>query len=71
MEKLKYGYLLHELVKLSLQMNNVETGLKFTIKCIELFEDLSVGFHIAELGKKFRKKQTFLQIRNKLSSKFF
>ena len=69
MEKLNYGYLLHELVRMSIQMNNIELGLKYTIKCIEIFDDLSSSFHVAELNKKYKTKQKLLQIRNKLSWK--
>ncbi len=68
-EKLKYSYLLQSLAKMSMQISNFETALKYLIKCIDILEDLFSTFHLSDIDYRYKNKMQVLQISNRLSNK--
>ncbi len=66
-ERLKYSILLQYLAKMSIQLSDFESALKYFIKCIEILEDLYQTFHILDINKKYKSKLHFLNIVNRLS----
>ncbi len=70
-ERYKYTILLQSLAKMSVQLCDFESALKYFIKCIEILEDLYSTFHITEIDRKYKTKMHFLHIANRLSKIFF
>ena len=55
------------LAKMSMQINDFDSGIKYLIKGIEILEDLFSSFHISNIDSKLKTKMHVLQISNRLS----